>query len=186
MISAVGFAALRARRRTGLAVALLGLVMVDAVPRPTLVFALDHPTIYDVLRQQREPGAVCELPMGLWDGFGETGRFDARTLWYQTIHERPMTGGFVARLPPGLVAAYGAAPVLGSLLRLSSGQPLGGELMPPPAQAAAALRTQNIGFVVINRDTSPPDLLEYIRRALPLRLLATDGGRDLYVVQDQP
>src|SRR5258707_831865 len=83
--------------QTGWAIAFLGFLVLDSVPRPTSAFPLDHPAIYDVLLRQSEPGAVCELPIGLRDGFGETGIFDSRTLWYQTIHKRPMTGGFVAR-----------------------------------------------------------------------------------------
>jgi hypothetical protein len=163
--------------------AFLGFLVLDSVPRQTSAFPLDHPAIYDVLLRQPEPGAVCELPIGLRDGFGETGIFDSRTLWYQTIHKRPMTGGFVARMRPGLISAYNTAPVLGSLLRLSSGEPLAREPLTTPASAAAVLHSQGIRFIVINRDTSPPDLLQYVRLALPLRLLATDGRRELYMVQ---
>jgi len=184
MICALGFSALRGRRRTGWAVALLGVFVLDSAPRSTSVYSLDHPAIYDVLLRQPQPGAVCELPIGLRDGFGETGIFDSRTLWYQTIHKRPITGGFVARMTPGLITSYNTAPVLGSLLRLSSGEPLAREPLTTPASAAAALHSQGIRFIVINRDTSPPDLLLYIRLALPLRLLATDGRRELYMVQE--
>lgn len=184
MICALGFSALRGRRQTGWAIAFLGFLVLDSVPRPTSAFPLDHPAIYDVLLRQSEPGAVCELPIGLRDGFGETGIFDSRTLWYQTIHKRPMTGGFVARMRPGLIIAYNTAPVLGSLLRLSSGEPLAREPIPTPASASAVLHSQGIRFIVINRDTSPPDLLHYVRLALPLRLLAADGRRELYMVQE--
>ena len=161
MLSAFGFALLRARQLGVLAWALLMGVVLDFLPRPVHVLELDHPALYDVLKSNQTPGSVCELPMGLRDGFGETGRFDSRTLWYQTIHGRPMTGGFVARLSPRLVGAYSDAPVLGSLLRLSSGKPLAGELIPAPAEASAALRAQNIRFVVVNRNGAPPDLLQY-------------------------
>ncbi len=184
IICALGFSALRGRRRTGWAVALLGVFVLDSAPRSTSFYSLDHPAIYDVLLRQPQPGAVCELPIGLRDGFGETGIFDSRTLWYQTIHKRPITGGFVARMTPGLITSYNTAPVLGSLLRLSSGEPLAREPLTTPASAAAALHSQGIRFIVINRDTSPPDLLLYIRLALPLRLLATDGRRELYMVQE--
>ena len=50
--------------------------------------------LYDVLARQTGPGSVCELPIGLRDGFGELGRLDMRVLYYQTLHGRPITGGF--------------------------------------------------------------------------------------------
>jgi hypothetical protein len=181
-LSSIGLAALLGRGHRALAVALVAIVVVDYAPAPAPVFRLDRPAVYDVLRAQRGEGAVCELPMGLRDGFGERGRFDSRVMFYQTIHERPMTGGFVARLPPQIAEAYLPDPVLGTLLRLSGGDPLNAERPPQAADAGALLLAHRIRFVVVNRRTSPPDLLTYVRIGLPLRLLAEDESRSLYEI----
>jgi hypothetical protein len=182
IISAIGLRALLSAGRRGWAVVFVGLLIADYAPLAPPWFAIDRPAVYDVLRQEIGPGAVCELPLGLRDGFGETGRFDSRILLYQTIHGRPITGGFVARLPPRIPAAYEADAVLGPLLRLSSGSPLSHEQPVSRDQAAEALRRDQIRYVVINRATSPSDLLAFVHRSLPLRLLASDRDRDLYVV----
>src|SRR5262249_62393687 len=65
------------------------------------------------------PGAVLELPLGVRDGFGEAGLLDESVLFYQTIHERPIAGGFVARLPPSVRKRYEESPVLAVLVQLS-------------------------------------------------------------------
>jgi hypothetical protein len=181
MLAAMGFAGLQSHGRRNLALVLGGLVVLDYVPAFPPLFHVDHPAIYDVLAQQRGPGDVCELPMGLRDGFGEVGRFDSRILLYQTIHGRPITGGFVARLAPRIVNAYTSDPVFGTLLRLSEGKPIGAEHPPDAAAAADALLAFNVRYVVVNRATAPTDLLTYLQ-TLPLRMLAEDDHRSLYEI----
>jgi len=128
---------------------------------------------------------VCELPLGLRDGFGEVGRFDARTMFNQTIHGRPMVGGFVARLPPGVLSAYRANPLMAGLLRLSSETAEGADAQPLPdgPAAAAILRRDGIRFVVLDRSTASPALTDYVEHVLPLDLVAQDGHRSLYVTK---
>ena len=54
------------------------------------------------------PGAVLELPLGIRDGFGEYGVLDSRVQDHQTLHEKPLVGGFVSRMParPLAIAAF--------------------------------------------------------------------------------
>ena len=169
------------RRQTRAAALLGALLVIDYLPAPAAIFTLDHPVVYDALRMRGEPGALCELPFGLRDGFGETGRFDMRDLYYQTLHGRPIAGGFVARLPPSVRDEYRSDPVLGLLLRLSAGEPLADERSPPPADAARRLKDRGFGFVVLNRALAPRDLQSYVAD-LPLLELASDGTRVLYAI----
>jgi hypothetical protein len=186
IIVAIGFTALRGRGHTTLALVLCCGAVLDLVPARPPLFETDRPAVYEVLRRQADSGAVCELPMGIRDGFGERGRFDSRVLLYQAIHQRPMTGGFVARLPPRIVAAYERDTVLGILLRLSEGKPLAAEHPPSAADAGALLRASGIRYVVVNRIRSARDLLEYVRTGLPLTLLAEDAERSLYEIAGPP
>ena len=181
MLAACGFAALRSRGARFPALALAGVLVIDYAPRPVDVFRLDRPSIYDVIKSDPSPGVVCELPLGLRDSFGEHGRFDSRVLWYQTLHERPMTGGFVSRLPPRVIEGYRDSPILGSLVRLSGGSPLNDEAIPVRSDAAVALKAMKIRYFVVDTEASPPALLEYVR-ALPVRQLGSDAGRTLYVL----
>jgi hypothetical protein len=164
----------------------LSLIAVDLLPAPFPVVALDHPPLYDVLRDRPERGAVCELPLGVRDGFGELGALDHRVLFYQTIHGRPIVGGFVARLPPSVLDAYHADPLISALLRLSAPPGDTDTSVPTPdRQSAAALfRRDGIRFVVLNRTTAPPALLDFVAHDLPLTLIDEDGERSLYVTDD--
>jgi hypothetical protein len=179
-----GIAASEWRRRSargslvlaGLAVA----VIVDYLPAPFPLVAMDRPAIYETLRAQQEAGAVLELPLGIRHGLGERGAFDDRILFYQTMHQRPVAGGFVARLPEAVVAAYDSDPLLSGLLALSDRRASGNLPLPDRQLAADRLRALGFAFVVLNRRTAPPALVQYVDRVMPLDLMREEGGRSLF------
>jgi hypothetical protein len=175
----------RASRHALLIFVVVSLVLVaDYLPAPFPLVELDRPAIYETLRDRGEAGAVCELPIGIRDGFGERGSFDDRVLYYQTIHQRPLVGGFVARLPRAVALAYERDPLLAGLLRLSERDGAIDAARPLPDRQLAAdrLRKNGIAFVVLNRSTASPTLTEYVERVLPLTLVAQEGERSLYLV----
>jgi hypothetical protein len=182
-LAAFGIASLMVRgNRTRIAASSLTLlVLVDCVPAPPPVFYPRVPTTYAAL--PGAPGAVCELPLGLRDGFGETGEFDAAIMLNQTVHERPILGGFVARLPPSVVRDYGALPVVSSFLRLSSGGRLADEPAGDPRTNTAQLVALGVRYIVVDTRIASPDLRQYVHLALVLRTLAEEDGRVFYEVQ---
>jgi hypothetical protein len=170
---------LRSRRHLLLAWVLVALTVADLIPAAPAVAAVERPSIYSTLKAQ-PPGAVCELPFGLRDGFGEIGQLDPRSMFFQTIHEHALVGGFVARLPRDVAERYAALPIVGALLQLSAGGPLPA-VMPTQEQAAEILNRLGIRFIVLSR-TAPPNLKMYVAQVLPLRSIASDDERTLYMV----
>ena len=186
VLTAVAAADCRRRLRHGhLALLTIGaLVMADYIAAPFDVVAMDRPPIYEMLRDRPEPGAVCELPLGIRDGFGGRGMFDDRVLFYQTIHQRPIAGGFIARLSPAVAAMYENDPLLAALLSLSDTRTAitPTRSLPNRQRAADSLVRNGITFIVLNRRTAPVGLVTYVERVLPLTLLSQDDGRVLYLV----
>lgn len=187
VLAGLGLARLRRRERGSLVtIAACLLLAGDLAPGRFPLTALDHPAIYDAIAADA-PGAVLELPLGIRDGFGESGTLDHRTLWYQSIHERPLIGGFVARLSPSTRRSHESDPLLDALLTLSTrsapSAPQGpAPLAPPdPAVVSTSLRRLGIDTVVLNRRTASPALVEWVK-GLPLTLTASDDERDLYRV----
>jgi hypothetical protein len=183
-LAAFGIASLLVRgNRTRLAASSLALlVLVDCVPAPPPIFHPHVPSTYAALHGA--PGAVCELPLGIRDGFGETGTFDAAIMLNQTVHERPILGGFVARLPPSVVRSYRALPVVASFLRLSSGGKLSDEAHADADRARSTdqLAALGVRYVVVDARAASPDLRQYVERALTLRRLGEEAGRVFYEV----
>jgi hypothetical protein len=126
-------------------------------------------------------GTICELPLGLRDGFGELGTLDHRSLYYQTMHERPMLGGFVARAPVSLRNAYLGEPGIKRLFELSSAGPAA---VPRPGDAAAigsGLRALDARWIVVNVATTPAPLMHLVDQLAGQPLVA-NLDRRLYVV----
>ena len=185
MLAAMGVAWLSSRGRTARRVAwcLVLLLALECVPAPPPTYVPDVPSQYAALRNHPRPGAVCELPLGIRDGFGETGRFDSAVLLHQTLHERPIVGGFLARLEPRVARDYAAMPVIGSFLRLSSGGKLSEEpAVTTPREAASSLASAGIAFVVLDTRTASADLIQYVQSGIALRRIGEQDGRIFYEV----
>jgi hypothetical protein len=182
MLAAIAWRHLQERDRRVLASCLALLLALDYLPARPPFFSIDRPAVYDALAAQAVDGILCELPIGLRDGFGEIGSLDTRVLAYQTRHAHPLTGGFVARLSPRLLTAHQADPVLGPLLRLSAGAPMTAEPPQDRQTAGSRLFGHGIRYVIVNEQTAPPDLIRWVRANLPLRVIAADGERTLYAL----
>ena len=183
MLAAIGTARLMAggRRARTIAGGLALLLAVECAPASPPIFTPEIASQYAALKERDRAGAVCELPLGIRDGFGETGRFDSSVLLHQTVHERPIVGGFLARLPPDIGSRYGAMPVMGSFLRLSSGGRLSDEPSVTPRDGTSTLASSGIAFVVLDTRTAPADLVRYVQ-SLSLHVIAEEDGRIFYEV----
>lgn len=79
-------------------------------------------------------------------------------------HQRPIVGGFVARLSPSVAATYDADPLIAYLLRLSNDMAVAAVDVEPPSadDAAASLRATRIRWIVVNRERASAPLLDYV------------------------
>ncbi len=186
VLSAIGVAELRRWTGRGGIVAALAVIAiaVDYLPAPFPMVPLARPAVYKILRERPEHGAVLELPLGVRDGFGRRGAMDHEVPYFQTLHGRPITGGFTARLPGSIRTMYETNTLLSTLLRLSEGAP--DVALPGRTLAAGELQANGIRFVVLNRASAPRALVDYVERILPLIPLAHEGTRSLYLVTYDP
>ncbi|MCU1383488.1 MAG: hypothetical protein JWL71_2185 [Acidobacteria bacterium] len=155
---------------------LVGLVVFEYWDAPILMTPLDRPAVYVALAAA-PPGAVCEVPFGIGDGLSVgIGSQERVALYYATVHEHPLVGGYIGRMPADAQGRYEAMAVAGTLLRLSDRQPA-----PTPAiEGRTPCR-----YLVVNRSAMSSALSSYIGQ-LPLQKLATDRERDLYRVNSPP
>ena len=171
----------RLQWRPGAVLVLIALGVADGSGAPIRLYEVPAPgAIESVLVGAPRREAIVELPMGLRDGFGEAGHMDHRALVFQMAHQKPLAGGFVARLSPKVRAAYEQTPALVALIKLSSGSPShSSENL--PADLGSGLLSAGVRHVVVNTDSMPRDL----RAALESRgfkLVAVEGRRELYRV----
>ncbi|HVB38004.1 MAG TPA: hypothetical protein VND92_05670, partial [Vicinamibacterales bacterium] len=179
---AMGLASLRGRWHRPLGQAAVAtLIVFSYFQAPLAMYQPEPLAIYTRLAALPQTGALLELPFGLADGFGERGRFDRRDLYYQTIHQRPIAGGFIARLSPRVLAEYARLPVIGPLWKLSDDETVPPADLPAGPAALDALAREGFAFVLLNRAEAPPALARYVD-SLPLTLVMRDGERELLAI----
>jgi hypothetical protein len=183
MVAAAGTASRNWRRPTAFCAAMAVAVLAECWIAPLPLASTECPPIYQVLRDRPERGALAELPLGLGDGFGDITPLDRRMLVCQTVHERPLVGGFLARLPASVMAAYRADPLIAAWLRLSGARAdaVGNDAMPDAAAAGPRMDRDGIAFVLLNRRTASAQLREYVEHVLPLAVVSEDAERTLFV-----
>jgi len=152
---------------------LVGLLVFEYWDAPVRLTPLDVPPVYQRLATLA-PGAVCEVPLGIGDGLsGGVGSQERRILFYATIHEHPLVGGYIGRMPRDAADRYERMEVAGDLLRLSDGR---------PARSTPPSDTGPCDYIVVMREATTPAIREYLNR-LALERVASDENRDLYASQ---
>jgi hypothetical protein len=124
---------------------------------------------------------VLEMPFGIRDGLSSYGNFSAATQFYQTLHEKPLIGGYLSRMPRSEISTYRIHPMLDGLMRLSEGQVLSErERLRMRKRGPAFIERGRIGWVVIDLTHTSPDVAAFVEDALKLVLVEEGDGRRLY------
>jgi hypothetical protein len=81
------------RRGRLVAAALVGLLALESLPRPLTTTATVVPPVYQALLAAQGPGAIADVVTP-----------PPRQMWMQTLHERPIVFGYLARTPASVAA----------------------------------------------------------------------------------
>jgi hypothetical protein len=172
LLAAAAFSSATGRLRSPLVQWLLiGLVAIEYWDTPIRLTPLDHPSAYRALAAAA-PGAVCEVPFGIGDGLSVgVGSQERVALYHATLHEHPLAGGYIGRMPADAAERYRHYPLTAALLRLS-----GDTAAPSPVSSSDPPPCR---YLVVNRRTSSAELQTYVTQ-LPVDRIASDEDRDVY------
>jgi hypothetical protein len=171
----------RSRRGTLFAGTIGVLLVLELLPAPRALHSADVPAAYKVVGADPQPLRVMTLPFGLRDGLSSRGNFSAAYQYFQTVHEKPLVGGYLSRLPRRGLATYRSNPVMRVLMRLSEGTRVEPELMEEALEKGQeAMESVQLGWVVVDSHRAAPELREFAIRAFQLTPVLSDGGYELY------
>jgi hypothetical protein len=171
----------RVRRPALLTACLSGLLLLELLPSPRPTYSAEVPEIYKIVAADPRPVALLSLPFGLRDGMSSYGNASPTRQFFQTVHGKPIVGGYISRLPSSGIAYYTQRQVTAALIDLSEGRSL-----TPERRAAVVLRAHvllpdlNIGYVVINRSAASAELIRFAQDAFDLEPVASEGPRTLF------
>jgi len=169
------------RRRLLLSAAAVALLF-ELCPLPRPLYSASVPAFYTRVALDPHDVTLMELPVGVRDGTSSVGDFTARSQFFQTVHGKPLVGGYLSRVSRSRIAELRKDPLLDALITLSEGGTLDrvreAELV---ERGADFIRRGRIGYVVIDNDRTPPPLRDFAVRALRLQPVTTEGSYDLLV-----
>ena len=169
-----------ARRRVLVASA-AALLAIELLPAPRPVYSAAIPRIYRHVALAPADVRVLELPFGVRDGTGGVGNLSPGTQFFQTAHGKRLISGYLSRIPPGRVSEIRRDDMLDALIRLSEGRTLDASREKALIEAGPAFTQRtNVGFVVVDRASTPDALREFAIRALDLQPIAIDAAFALY------
>jgi hypothetical protein len=184
MLFALGLVAIVARwpHRRRLILGAVGVALVvELWPAPRPLYSAAISPIYDVVRDDPRPVRILELPFGVRDGTSSEGDFSARYQFNQTLHGKPLMGGYLSRVSARRVREVKETPMLAAFLALSEDRPVpAAELEALAASAPAFVDTARVGWVIVHLSRTPPALHAFAVKALALQQVAVDEDLILY------
>lgn len=147
-------------------VLLAAVVLLEFWPRSYQRVSLASiPPVYSVVAAL--PGTtLIPIPLGIRDGFKQTGVMLPEQMFYQTLHHKKLPTGYISRLPAEYFASLDQEPVLHALLQLQS-HPDTVLLAPPGSvQVQAFLRAYAPAAFVISPDYRNRPVHQYLRQLL--------------------
>jgi hypothetical protein len=178
--------ALRERRtcasRPGLFAAIVTAVLLfELLPAPRVLHSARAPSVFHLIAEDPRDVRVLNLPFGLRDGMSSYGDINAAAPYYQTVHQKPILGAYLSRLPLEDVRAYRALPVTSALLALSEGRTLSdGDRVAASRNAREMASELRVGYVVADTSRTTAELIDFAREAFALEYVAADGDFVLY------
>lgn len=168
------------QRRVLIGVAGIALIA-ELLPAPLTLYSAEIPPLYRHVAAAPPSTVLLEIPTGVADGVSSLGGFTARTEFNQTAHGRPVMGGFLSRIARRRVEDVLMDPVHRSLAMLSEQRSLTEhERAALLQQGPAFIRDKRIGFVMVDRSRTSPDVEALLTHAFHLRHVETNGSFVLY------
>ncbi|HTM33643.1 MAG TPA: hypothetical protein VL263_20160 [Vicinamibacterales bacterium] len=185
MLLAGALAALGERwpqRRRAIGVAALLLLVVELVPAPRTLYSAEYSPLSQIIAADSRSVRVLNLPFGVRDGTSSAGNFSARYQFEQTLHGKPLIGGYLSRVSSRRLAAMTRRfPLIGSLVEMSEGRTLAdAEVDAFRQQAHAFIKDADVGYVIVDDGFVTPQLKALAIDAFDLELLARDEALTLY------
>jgi len=170
------------KHRRAMLAAIAALLVAELLPAPLTLHSAAVPNFYHRVAAAPDDVRVLELPTGIRDGTSSAGNFSARSQYYQTMHGKPLIGGYLSRVSPESKSEVRRIDMIDALIVLSEG----GAISPQRDAALVAngpmfIHEAKLGFVIVDRRRSSDALVDFAIRALRLQRVEVDGDFELWV-----
>ena len=151
-------------------------------PFPRPLYDAQVPAVNRIIAADPRDVTVLNLPFGIRSGEWSQGNFTAASLFYQTVHEKRLIGGYLSRIGRQELGRQRQSVMVSRLMQLSEGgSPSGDEIDEVRRRGKGFVERARLGYVIINTATTPPALRQVAIDAFGLVKQAESDGYELYV-----
>jgi hypothetical protein len=157
LLAAYGLVYLMKRYRNAWII-VLAFITIDYAAFPILMTDASIPPAYNRIAEDYEARVVLDLPYFVRSGIGETGHVFMPQMYYQTMHQKRIMSGFLARFPNNSNMFYNFLnlPFIRSLYLYQNNLPLIQKYVPIEQELSPlVVDLLGIDYIVINRRDTP-------------------------------
>ena len=172
-------------KRWKISAGLLGLLIaLEVVPGQRRLHSAEVPEVYRLIATVDGPdeqGRLLELPTGVRDGTSSIGDFSASTEFFQTIHRRPLVGGYLSRVSELRKRENLQSPVLRALYALSERPgPLPDDVVAEARRSRDAFLARScVAYVIVDKRRASSELRAFALDVLTLVSVHEDDRYEL-------
>ncbi len=146
-----------------------------AIPFPT--FRAFVPRIYKRIAEEPDTFTVLEIPFGWLTGLRRVGEFLPPFLYYQTVHEKKLVGGYISRVPDEVIRALARRALVRRILELQGGNSLAGLSHDSPVGTPLDdFKALKVRYVIIHPPFDHSRVRDYVEATLPVEKISEEDG----------
>jgi len=158
-------------------------VILDFERVPIPLFPLEVDPFYQRLAQQKKEFAILEIPFGFSDGFRGRGDEWVEPLYFQTIHQKKILNGRVARMNKNQLNVYTQNSLFNTILLFEEKKEVDAQTREKAKkQAPEILQDLNIRYILLHQKYFHSPLSEFIQN-LGFKKIYQDNKLKVYEVQ---
>ncbi len=168
---------------------LIAIISFEYLAIPFPMFKTQIPAVYEKIKNENDRGVILEIPLIWQDGFRMVGGNESQAIYmyYQTYHQRPIFGGYVARFPDSKIEYFKNTPIIKTIIKLEEmgSQPTIIDFQKERKLARNFIASYKVKHVVIHRDYIYSYLHQYISEILPIEMIYQDKNQIGYKISAQ-
>lgn len=160
------------------------LIFFEYLPIPIKINDLRLPSVYQQLDREQTK-TILDIPTGVRSGFRRIGNPISLYQFAQSVHEHPVVGGFVARLPNYVFDNLEGKPGLSFLLNFPSVKEGPNDFSPKLVREA--MTEKEINTIIVHKDKINNNaflqiLRNYIEKVVGGQYVSGDSDYDLFII----
>jgi len=162
------------------AIMVIGSISFEYLAIPFPMFNTERPSIYERIGGDKEEGTILEIPLGWGDGFKRLGVMEGDFMYYQTIHQKRIFGGYIGRFPDNRIVYYRNLPIVKDIITLEEQNGTQPPSVTEKESAKAFVTSFKVRYITVRQPFFNSPVHKYILEVFPVDRIYEDRNMIVY------